>query len=48
VKLIRDMKDHLLLMYLMERKRMNKWNMKLFRRLLNTKFLTPSSYTGKI
>jgi hypothetical protein len=31
-----DLKDQLLHSYLTERKRMNKWYMKLFRRLLNT------------
>jgi hypothetical protein len=31
-----DLKDQLLHSYLIERKRMNKWCMKLFRRLLNT------------
>ena len=31
-----DLKDQLLQPYLLERKRMNKWYIKLFRRLLNT------------
>jgi hypothetical protein len=34
-----DLKDQLLHSYLTERKRMNKWYMKLFRRLLNTSIL---------
>jgi hypothetical protein len=34
-----NLKDHLLHSYLIERKRMNKWYMKLFRRLLNTSIL---------
>jgi hypothetical protein len=31
-----DLKDHLLQPYLLERKKMTKWYVKLFRRLLNT------------
>jgi hypothetical protein len=34
-----DLKDQLLHSYLTERKRMNKWYMKIFRRLLNTSIL---------
>jgi hypothetical protein len=34
-----DLKDQLLLMYIVERKHMHKWYMKLFRRLLNTTVL---------
>jgi hypothetical protein len=34
-----DLKDQLLQSNLIERKRMNKWNMKLFRRLPNTSIL---------
>ncbi|PNF18924.1 hypothetical protein B7P43_G18030, partial [Cryptotermes secundus] len=46
-----DLKDQLLHSYLIERKKMNKWYMKLFRRLLNTSVLNAliiyKSNTGK-
>jgi hypothetical protein len=46
-----DLKDQLLQPYLIERKQMNKWYMKLFRRLLNTSILNAMiiyrSNTGK-
>ncbi|XP_023721062.1 piggyBac transposable element-derived protein 4-like [Cryptotermes secundus] len=46
-----DLKDQLLHSYLIERKRMNKWYMKLFRRLLNASILNSMivyrSNTGK-
>jgi hypothetical protein len=42
-----DLKDQLLHSYLIERKRMNKWYMKLFCRLLNTSILNALIiYTG--
>jgi hypothetical protein len=39
-----NLKDQLLQSYLIERKQMNKWYMKLFRRLLNTAILNVIIY----